>query len=82
MKIRTIVTCLALLSCVAALPGQATKAKPESKSKASSKGWVGKKLPPLRGHEGSDSRWLGKASEVTPKKLHGKVVLVVLTSWA
>ena len=45
-----------------------------------SKGYVGKQLPKLEGHAGSDSQWLGTTRPVPAKIVRGEVALVVLTS--
>jgi len=79
---RTIVTLTLLMAlpAIGPLSAQALETRPARTRKPVSKGYVGKPLPELRGHEGSDSRWLGKRAAVSLNKLRGKVVLVVLTS--
>lgn len=69
-----LIVTLALVSLPSNLAAQKPKANPWSR------GYVGKTLPELKGHEGSDSRWLGKAKPVSLKPFRGKVALVVFTS--
>ena len=71
---------ISILACLLAMSGLRTLSAQTPKPKPVSNGYVGKSLPELSGHKGSDSRWLGTANGVSLKKLHGKVVLVVLTS--
>lgn len=71
---RTISTlCGVMMMVVSSLPAQPVR-------KPASKGWVGKALPELKGHDGSDSEWLGR-SPTSLEKLDGRIALVVLTSY-